>query len=403
MNYRKICTLLLLTGLAMSLRASGVSDTPRTYLLKPAALLHAKQLIARQDPAMQKALADLLADADKALKNGPYSVVFKSKLPPSGDKHDYMSVGPYWWPDPSKADGLPYIRKDGVINPERYAIRDLDFHQSLCKDVYILGLAWFYTGQPKYAAHAAQLLRTWFLDPATKMNPHLNYGQAIPGITEGRGIGLIDTHNITRLLDGIQLLKNAPALTAADYKAIQDWHRQFLEWMRTSPIGRDEADEHNNHGTWYDVQAVSIALFTEQPELAASILKEQTEKRIDTQLKEDGSQPHELARTLSWNYSGFNLSAFFELALLAENVNIDLWHYESPGGKSLKKAFTWLLPYAEKIKRWEYKQIKPLEVKDYLRLARVAEQQYPDINMKHLWEQHKDYNSSMLLLTNWTY
>jgi hypothetical protein len=187
MNITKLCTLLWLMGITMSLRAFAVSDTPRTYLLKPAALLQSKQLIAQRDPAMQQALADLLTDADKALKNGPYSVVFKSKLPPSGDKHDYMSVGPYWWPDPSKPDGLPYIRKDGVINPERYTIKDLNYHQALCKDVYILGLAWFYTGRSKYAAHAAKLLHAWFIDPATKMNPHLNYGQAIPGITEGRG------------------------------------------------------------------------------------------------------------------------------------------------------------------------------------------------------------------------
>jgi hypothetical protein len=394
----------LLANLITAATAKAIAvDTPRTFLLKPAALLQAKRQIMQKDPAMQKALDDLLRDADKTLSKGPYSVVYKSKVPPSGDKHDYMSVGPYWWPDPSKPDGLPYIRKDGQINPERYAVKDLDFHQALCRDVYTLGLAWFYTGKPAYAAHAAKLLRTWFVDTATRMNPNLNYGQAIPGITEGRGIGLIDMHNVTRLLDGIQLLKGAPELPAADYEAIRQWHRDFLQWMRTSPIGLDEADEHNNHGTWYDVQAVAIALFTGQPDLAGNILKEQTQKRIDAQLKEDGSQPHELARTLSWNYSGFNLSAFFELALLAENVGIDLWHYESPGKKSLKRAFTYLLPYAEKVKTWEYKQIKPMEVTDYLRLAKVAGRQYPDVDMKQLWEQHKDYNSSMLMLTSWSY
>ena len=146
---------------------------------------------------------------------------------------------------------------------------------------------------------------------------------------------------------------------------------------------------------------MAIALFTGQTDLAADMLKTHTQTRIDNQLREDGSQPHELARTLSWNYSQFNLSAFFELAQLAENVKIDLWHYESPGKKSLKKAFAWMLPYAEKAKPWEHKQIKPMDIDGYLRLAKQAGQQYPDIDLKPLWEQYKDYGSKRALLAGY--
>jgi hypothetical protein len=368
---------------------------PQTFLVKPAALLHAKQQIEKKDPVMQQALVALIKEADQSLQNGPYAVVYKEKTPPSGSKHDYMSVGPYWWPDSSKTNGLPYIRKDGQTNPERYAIKDDEYQNALSKDVYLLGLAWYYTGDKKYATHAATLLKTWFLDPATKMNPNLNYGQAIPGITEGRGIGLIDLHNTTMLIDGIQLLK--PVLAAADYKGLQAWYKDYLSWMRSSAVGLDEADELNNHGTWYDVQQVSIALFTEQPALAKKILEEQTKKRIDSQLEADGQQPKELARTLSWNYSLFNLRAFFELALLAENVQVDLWHY----GK-LEKAFSWLLPYATGTKTWEHQQIKPKDDKEFLELARVAAEKYK-VDLAPLWEKHKDFSSNMLLLTKWDY
>ena len=373
---------------------------PHTFLIKPSTLVSVKQKIDQKDPAMQPALAALISVADQSLKHGPYSVVHKDKVPPSGDKHDYMSVGPYWWPDSSKANGLPYIRKDGQINPERYAIKDDEYQNAISEDVYHLGLAWYYTGDKKYAAHAAKLLKTWFLDPATRMNPHLNYGQAIPGITEGRGIGLIDLHNVPMLIDGIQLLKDA--LAPSDYKAIQAWYKQYLTWMRTSPVGLDEADELNNHGTWYDVQQVSIALFTEQPALAKQILEEQTKKRIDSQLEVDGQQPKELARTLSWNYSLFNLRAFFELALLAENVNVDLWHYES-GGKGLQKAFTWLLPYASGSKEWKHQQIKHKDDKELLELARTAAMKYPGIDLTPLWEHHKAITDNLFLLTNWEY
>jgi hypothetical protein len=374
---------------------------PQTFLVKPATLQSVKQKIDQKDLQIQPALAALIKVADESLKHGPYSVVYKDKVPPSGDKHDYMSVGPYWWPDSSKANGLPYIRKDGQINPERYAIKDDTYQNALSEDVYYLGLAWYYTADKKYATHAAKLLRTWFLDPATRMNPNLNYGQAIPGITEGRGIGLIDLHNVPMLIDGIQLLKST--LATSEYKAIQDWYKQYLTWMRSSPVGLDEADELNNHGTWYDVQQVSIALFTGQQDLAKQILEEQTKKRIDSQLEVDGQQPKELARTLSWNYSLFNLRAFFELALLAENIQIDLWHYESSGKKSLQKAFSWLLPYASGTKEWQHQQIKHKDDKEFLELARIAAVKYPALDLAQLWANHPSMNDSLFLLTNWNY
>lgn len=395
--------MMLVLALVMCINTLAAQSPPATFLIKPAKLLDGKRKIARQEPVMLQALAELLSIADKSLKNGPYSVVYKEKVPPSGDKHDYMSVGPYWWPDSTKANGLPYIRKDGQVNPERYAIKDDEYQNAISRDVYFLGLAWFYTGNEKYAIHAAGLLRTWFLDTATRMNPHLNYGQAIPGITDGRGIGLIDTHNVTMLIDGIQLLKGSRALSAAEYKGIQDWYRQFLQWMRTSPIGMDEADELNNHGTWYDVQQVAIALFTGQKELARQMLEQQSKKRIDNQLEAEGGQPKELARTLSWNYSLFNLRAFFELALLAENVDVDLWNYESPGKKSLKKAYAWLLPYVTGKKEWQYQQIKPKHDDDFLELSEVAAEKYRDIDLAALRVRHRDFRNNLLLLTDWAY
>ncbi|SFE44297.1 Alginate lyase [Chitinophaga sp. CF118] len=397
----KMFKLLLLFSICTKVYAAQLP--PHTFLIKPAALLSGKQKIEQKDPVMQQALSDLIAAADQSLKNGPYSVVYKEKTPSSGDKHDYMSVAPYWWPDSSKANGLPYIRKDGQTNPERFTIKDASYQNALSEDVYRLGLAWFYTGNEKYATHAVKLLRTWYLDPATRMNPNLNYGQAIPGITEGRGIGLIDMHNLPMLIDGIQLLKNSPAFAPSEYKAIQAWYKQYLNWMRTSPIGLEEANASNNHGTWYDVQQMIIALFTDQPELAKKIVEDQTQKRIDGQLTEDGQQPRELERTLSWHYSLFNLRAFFELALLAENVKVDLWNYESAGKKKLQNAFVWLLPYAEDVKKWEHQQIKPKDDKEFLELAKIAAEKYPTMDLAPLWEHHKDFKNKMFLLTNWDY
>lgn len=42
----------------------------------------------------------------------------KTLVAASGNKHDYYSFPPYWWPNPDTQDGLPYIRKDGQTNPD---------------------------------------------------------------------------------------------------------------------------------------------------------------------------------------------------------------------------------------------------------------------------------------------
>jgi Alginate lyase len=309
------------------------------------------------------ARASLVKAADRALNTKPVSVMDKTKIPPSGDKHDYMSVGPYWWPDPSKPDGLPYIRKDGETNPNR-ATSDYD-RTSLGRvigAVSTLGMAFHETGDEKYAEHATQLLRVWFLDPATKMNPNLNYGQAIPGITEGRGIGIIDTSGFTGVVSACEWLEKSKAFTEADRKGMKEWFGAFLNWMQTSKNGRDESAAKNNHGTYYDLQAVTYALYTGQKELARKIVEQVKEKRIAKQIEPDGKMPLELARTKAFTYSTGNLRGLFDLADLAEGLSVDLWHYQTPDGRSIRKALDYLAPYVDASNKWPHQQIDTGEV-----------------------------------------
>jgi hypothetical protein len=329
---------------------------PRVSLLDEASLLESRRQAEAGDPAIGAALAKLREEADDALDAGPFSVTQKPFVPPSGDPHDYMSVGPYWWPDPESPDGLPYIRRDGEVNPERleYDNRPLSRMRAA---VETLALAWFLTGHEPYAEHASTLLRAWFLDEETRMNPHLDYGQAIPGRTEGRGIGIIDTMGLPPLLDAVGLLDGSSSWTEADRRGLEAWFREYLDWLRESPLGRDEARARNNHGTWYDVQASAFALFVGEEETAWKILEEAKERRIASQIEPDGRQPHELARTKSFDYSLMNLRGMFDLATLGERVGVDLWHFESADGRGIRKALDRLVPFATGEAEWTDRQI----------------------------------------------
>ena len=212
--------------------------------------------------------------ADEQLKKGPYSVTYKKVLPPSGDKHDYISMGPYWWPNPKTADGLPYVRRDGERNPERNKYSDASQLSKVIDGVFTLGNAYYYTNDERYAKKAFELVDTFFVTPATRMNPNLKYGQFIPGICEGRGIGIIETRFMGRLLEGVTLMYGAESWDKHVYEGLKRWIRDYLTWLQTHPYGIDESKAHNNHGTYYDVQCVAMNLFLGQVDEAKRLIVE---------------------------------------------------------------------------------------------------------------------------------
>lgn len=345
-------------------QATGQSGKPNVFTLSVNALERNKTKIANKDPGLMTAYKQLIKDADKkALPFGPVSVMEKKGLPPSGDKHDYMSLAPYWWPDPSKPDGLPYIRKDGQTNPEVKDYPDKENMPKLCEYVYMLGLAYYFSEENQYAEHAAKLLKVWFLDPETKMNPNLNYGQAIKGANEGRGAGLIDTRHWIKLIDGIGLIKNSKYWKKEDQAGMQKWFAEFLNWMQTSKIGTDELKAKNNHGAWYDAQRLSIALFIDSSDLAKKIVSNAA-NRLDYQVDEQGFFPAEMERTISLHYTCFVMDAFMLIAHMSEKTGFDFWNLITPSGKSLKKSFEVLKPYITNEKEWKGEQIKEFDYEE---------------------------------------
>ena len=367
---------------------------------RPGALEKAK-VAATSDESAKKALKKLIADADKAVAVTPPSVMQKTKVPPSGDKHDYMSIAPYYWPNPATKDGLPYVRKDGKVNPEsrEEAANDTLRARLVGTTVETLALGYYFTRDEKYAEHAATVLRTWFLDPATKMTPHFRFAQAVPGVNDGRGTGILEARGLADAADAAILLNGSKHWSAADQQALLAWGDVYFEWLLGSKNGQDEHAAKNNHGTWYDVQAVKWALVLGRKDKAKEICAEAATRRIGVQIQPDGKQPLELARTASFSYSCFNLRALSALAGLGEHAGVDLWKHRSADGRSLVAALDFLVPYLGKSpKPWTMQQIHESNDDDVLPVLRAAALATADDRYESLLKEYSDHRSKRLQL-----
>ena len=304
---------------------------------------------------------ELKGRAASAMQARISPVTEKKALADSGDPHDYLSMGPYWWPNPATSNGLPYVRRDGEFNTAGDSDSDRRRLDRMLRSVMDLAAAARRLGDHEAGREAARRLRVFFLDPATRMNPNLNYAQAIPGRCTGRGTGIIDTLVLARfVVDSILVLKESGDLPEEDFDGLKKWFGDYLEWLLTSKNGKEEGEARNNHGSNYDLQCVVYALFVGREELARKILRDVPSRRIDRQIEPDGRQPLELARTKAFSYSTYNLMMLCTLAVVAERQGIDLWGYESGDGRSIRRALSFLEPYWKDPKSWPYKQIAPV-------------------------------------------
>ena len=298
--------------------------------------------------------AQIVEAGDAALERGPYSVTDKPRPVPGGTANDYASIGPYWWPT-GRGDGLPYSRRDGEVNPERDGPEfDRSRLRDLASDMRAVALAFRATGEDRYAEHAAMLARTWFIDPATRMNPHFNFAQGIPGREEGRGEGIIEASDLSTVVEALGLLWPSPALAAADRQALQQWYGDFAVWMATSDLGADEMAKTNNHGVFYDFYLGHFALFAGAPNVLTNLVRNFPEFRIAVQMDRQGRFIDELRRTRSWHYSHFVVDGAARLATIAECVDLDLWSANLADGRGLGTAREFLDRYAQDPASWPF-------------------------------------------------
>ena len=330
-------------------------------------ILDAKQLAYAKahlkDAAYSQAFRNLVSLADGDLLLKPPTVMTKEYIPASGSKHDYVSLARYAWPDETQPNGLPYVMRDGVSNPELKKF-DRNKLSAMANAVYRLSLAYYFSGEEKYAQKATELIRVWFIDKKTKVNPNLRFAQHIPGKADGRCYGVIDAYSYVEMLDGVQLLEKSKSFTQKDSKLLKAWFSQLLKWLLTHPQAIEESYQKNNHATAYDVQVAAYALYTGNKKVFSDIVDNFPKRRIATQIMPDGKQPYELRRTLAFGYSQFNLKHIIDLMLMIKHQGVDFRQYCVSGEHSFFKAMDFLAPYMGKsVSDWPYQQISGWEDK----------------------------------------
>ncbi len=297
--------------------------------------------------------ARVLKAARRYLSERPVTVTATRSTRSAGGPHDFFSEGDYWWPDPQNPGG-PYVQRDGMTNPDNF-VGHRRALMRLSVQSAALAAAWKLTKEERYARHAAVHLRAWFIDPATLMSPHLEYAQAIQGRTKGRGVGVIDTIHLVEVARAVEVLEGARALTPAELAGVKQWFADYLRWMTTSRNGVEEREAKNNHGTCWVMQAAAFAHLTKNQELLDYCRERFKSVLVPNQLAADGSFPQELRRTKPYGYSLFNLEALAAICRVISTPSDDLWKFELPDGRGMRKALEYMAPYIRDKKSWPLK------------------------------------------------
>lgn len=272
----------------------------------------------------------------------------------TGGPHDFYSEGDYWWPDPARPND-PYIRRDGKSNPENFvAHRELLLRFGI--QMPALTAAWLLTKDRAFAQHAVRHLCAWFIEPAARMNPNLEFAQAIHGRNTGRSIGIIDTVHLVELAQAALVLEQHEGIGSADRAGVHAWFNRYLEWLTTSSRGIQERDQKNNHGSCWLLQVAEFATLVGDQSTRSSCRSRYETVLIPNQVAANGSLPLELARTKPYSYSLFDLDILGMSAQVLSDQKNDLWSYSLPDGRGLDLAFHFMVPYIRNKSRWPYKQ-----------------------------------------------
>ncbi len=313
----------------------------------------------RSAPPPRAALDSLLKEAGAALHEPRRTPLDKRGTAPSGVRRDYYSVGRYYWPPEAGRPGAPWIHRDGEVSPEALAEGDFPAWCRMGQVVETLALAWVYTGEERYATRAMEWIDGWLVSEETALTPHFRHAAVAPGRNDGGGIGLIEAvEPLSWCLNGAALLRASPFWSAEMEAGLKVWLGAFLRWITTHPNALPALRHPNNIGTWTETLVALIALYLEEWTVASERYRSILPARVAAHLEEDGSQPGELKRTLSFHYSCYQLEAFLRWAELAARAGESLDALPAETVRSLRNGLLFLA----RNQPWPYPNLGPVNL-----------------------------------------
>jgi hypothetical protein len=310
--------------------------------------------VVRKEAWTVEPVRKLRLEAERRMKEGPWSVTFDRPPGVTLDVHDYYSQAPYWWPqeDPN----APYVRKDGQTNPNRF-MANKNALNSMSEAVFVLGAGAYMLDDDRYAKRAARVVHAWFLDPKTRMNPSLDYAQAIRNMNSGRGAGVLDGRVLIRAIQGMEFLSQTGLWDPKEQAGVHKWFQEYLHWLTTADHAVDEKNSGNNHASWWTAQVAAVATFVGDDAAQKMVWAWYRDQILGRQIQPNGTAPREESRTKSLSYSAFNVEAMTTVCRIAEVNGVDMWSAKSKNGATLATAIDYLVPYFSDPKKWAKEQI----------------------------------------------
>lgn len=297
----------------------------------------------------------LREQAEKRAREGPWSVTTDRPPDLQLDVHDYYSEAPFWWPDPEHPGG-PYVRKEGQVNPNRFTANRVSL-KAMCDNVFTLGTAAYLLDEPRYAQRAARVIHVWFVSARTRMNPDLEFAQAVRGVNQGRALGLLDGRDFIRAIQGMEFLAQTGSWDVREQAAVRKWFEEYLRWLTHSRSGDEEKQAGNNQASWWAAQTAAVASFVESRPDELMAFDFYRNHIFPRQIWPNGSAPGEEARNRSLSYSAFNVEAYAVICRVAQVEHVNLWDMRAKNGATLASVIDYLGPFLSEPKKWAKEQV----------------------------------------------
>ena len=267
-----------------------------------------------------------------------------------GSPNDFFSTGEFWWPNTNSPDGLPYYRRSGRPNPDVFA------EHRKCLSVFrdnltALAAAYKVTGNDRYATVGAEWLKVFFINPATRMNPNVQYAQSVPGIATGRTGGIQDVLPLVEVPVAVKTLEKSPSFSPEISAGFRKWAADYLDWLMTSAKSDDLADTGDNFTLIYWLNVAVFADYLGDQERLDICRNRFKYFLLSNQIGPDGNFTY-APRNRVFDAMLSQSDYLGTLCQVLSTSNDDLWHFTSPEGRNVRQMVDHLYGQLENKTKW---------------------------------------------------